>query len=109
MPNYPDGLIVSRLLTAIGDLENISSSACPDYATFMTDPMKHLRDRVEEAIDGVCQQYNMDSKPILERLDVYQARQQYGEPWFVIRWWGVELFQVNLPFTQIEHWFGDKP
>jgi hypothetical protein len=105
MRKYPKGLIISRILSAIGELENGHSSTCPDYATFMTNPMKHLRRQLKDAIECVCNQHGMSSSTLIRDLMVYEARVDYGEPWFVIRWDGEPKFQVNLPMTQIEHWF----
>ena len=105
MSKYPMGLLRSRLLTAVGDLENISSSV--DYST-IPNVCDRLKARIADAIESVTNQYSMSSHEITEQLCVHEADDDKGREWIVVSLQDdLTDFEIKLPYEQLKHWFGN--
>jgi len=105
MSKYPMGLLRSRLLTAVGELENISSSV--DYRT-IPGVCDRLKARIIDATQGVANQYGMSDRELTEQLCVYEADDNKGRDWIVVSLKDdLTDFEIKIPHEQLRHWFGN--
>lgn len=105
MAKYPMGLLRSRLLAAVGDLENISTSV--DYST-IPNACDRLKARIVDAIESVTNQYGMSHHEITEQLYVHEADDDKGREWIVVSLKDdLTEFEIKLPYEQLRHWFGN--
>lgn len=107
MSNYPIGLLRSRLLTAVGELENSSSTV--DYS-IVPDHLDRLKARIVDSVQVVCNQYCMPSRKITDQLCVFDRDDDRGHNWIVVTLENdPSAFEICLPYEQLKHWFGDWP
>ncbi len=105
MAKYPMGLQRSRLLTAIGELENISTTV--DYTTIPT-ICERLKARIADVLEVVTNQYYMSHQEITEQLQVCEVDDEQGRTWFSVSLKDDHTdFEIKLPVEQLRHWFGN--
>ena len=105
MAKYPMGLNRSRLLTAIGELENISTTV--DYTTIPS-ACDRLKARIADVLEHVTNQYYMSHQEIIEQLEVCEVDDEQGRTSYVVSLKDDHVdFEIKLPLEQLRHWFGN--